>query len=288
MVAFVDKERGAAPNAAYRAPRVVCAIFKVWFNCWFRYCVIDALVMILGFEPGPLISAFAGAVAEGFSEGARVIVFTAAFPDERSERAWLEFQRVVNMMEVPRKLGVELELKEVPLDDIASAILEASKITAELRKKKVKVAITGGMRALGIAVFAAVLLTRWEREPEVEVHLEGRGTALKVPRATYTAENERDVVCVVPDLVSVKGYDLALLSLFRGKEGVDPRRHTLAGSPPAGFGDGGNGVACRGGVRPIRVEVRGGRKLSQHKRALPAPCWNSRLRQSPGVGTWRG
>jgi len=129
-------------------------------------------------------------MAEGFSEGARVIVFTAAFPDERSERAWLEFQRVVNMMEVPRKLSVELELKEVPLDDMASAILEVSKITAELRKKKVKVAITGGMRALGIAVFAAVLLTKWKQEPEVEVHLEGRGTALKVPRATHTAENK--------------------------------------------------------------------------------------------------
>ena len=175
-------------------------------------CVIDALVMTLGFEPGPLISAFAGAIAEGLSEGARVIVFTAAFPDERSERAWLEFQRVVNMMEVPRKLGVEPELREVPLDDMASAILEASRITAELRRKKVKIAITGGMRALGIAVLAAVTLTRWEQEPEVEVHLEGRGTALKMPNLRKLIEASSkctDIVEAMKDGNPVKLEELA-------------------------------------------------------------------------------
>jgi CRISPR locus-related DNA-binding protein len=143
--------------------------------------MFDAVVLTLGFEPGPLVSAFASAVAGGLSEGARVIVFTAAFPDERSERAWLELQRVVNMMEVPRKLGVELELKEVPLDDMATAILEVRRVLDGLRGKKIKVAITGGMRALGIAVFSALLITKWEASPEVEVHLEGRGAALKVP-----------------------------------------------------------------------------------------------------------
>jgi hypothetical protein len=30
-----------------------------------------------------------------------------------------------------------------------------------------------GMRALGIAVFSALLITKWEASPEVEVHLEG-------------------------------------------------------------------------------------------------------------------
>jgi hypothetical protein len=127
--------------------------------------VIDALVMTLGFEPGPLISAYASAVAEGLSEGARVLVLTAAFPDERSERAWLDFQRVVSMMEATKRLGVELELREVPLDDMASAILEVKRAIAPLRGRSVRVSITGGMRAL--AVLAAVLLTRWEREPAV-------------------------------------------------------------------------------------------------------------------------
>jgi hypothetical protein len=39
--------------------------------------VLGGLVMTLGFEPGPLVSAFASAVAEGLSEGARVLVLTA-------------------------------------------------------------------------------------------------------------------------------------------------------------------------------------------------------------------
>ncbi|MCC5997702.1 MAG: CRISPR-associated CARF protein Csa3 [Thermofilum sp.] len=143
--------------------------------------MFEAVVLTLGFEPGPLVSAFAGAVAEGLSEGALVVVFTAGFPDERSERAWLEFQRVVNMMEAPRRLGVELELREVPLDDMATAILEIRRVLDGLRGKKVKVALTGGMRALGLAVFSAILLTRWADMPEVEVYLEGRGTALKIP-----------------------------------------------------------------------------------------------------------
>jgi len=142
--------------------------------------VLGGLVMTLGFEPGPLVSAFASAVAEGLSEGARVLVLTAAFPDERSERAWLDFQRVVGMMEASRRLGVELELREVPLDDMASAILEVRRALAALRGRRVRVAVTGGMRALGFAVLAAVLLSR-DVEAEVEVHLEGRGAALRVP-----------------------------------------------------------------------------------------------------------
>lgn len=159
--------------------------------------MIDALVMTLGFEPGPLISAYASAVAEGLSEGARVLVLTAAFPDERSERAWLDFQRVVSMMEATKRLGVELELREVPLGDMASAILEVKKAIAPLRGRSVKVSITGGMRALAVAVLAAVLLTRWEREPAVEVHLEGRGAALRVPRLRKLIEASEKCAALV-------------------------------------------------------------------------------------------
>jgi CRISPR locus-related DNA-binding protein len=174
--------------------------------------VIDALVMTLGFEPGPLISAYASAVAEGLSEGARVLVLTAAFPDERSERAWLDFQRVVSMMEATKGLGVELELREVPLDDMASAILEVKRAIAPLRGRSVKVSITGGMRALAVAVLAAVLLTRWEREPAVEVHLEGRGAALRVPKLRKLIEASEkcaDLVEAMRDGSPVKLDELA-------------------------------------------------------------------------------
>jgi len=100
--------------------------------------MFEAVVLTLGFEPGPLVSAFAGAVAEGLSQGALVVVFTAGFPDERSERAWLEFQRVVNMMEAPKRLGVELELREVPLDEMATAILEIRRVLDGLRGEEGK------------------------------------------------------------------------------------------------------------------------------------------------------
>jgi hypothetical protein len=62
--------------------------------------MLDALIMTLGFEPGSLVSAAATAATEGLGERARIIVFTAALPDERAGRAWLDFQRVLNVMGV--------------------------------------------------------------------------------------------------------------------------------------------------------------------------------------------
>ena len=143
--------------------------------------MIDALVMTLGFEPGPLISAVASAAAEGLAEGARIVIFTAGFPDERAERAWRQLQDVVSMMELPRRLGVEMEKHEIPLRDLVEAIRVVKEVLSELREKNVKIAITGGMRAVGLAVFIAYLLVDWRYEPRLEVYLEGRGMALSVP-----------------------------------------------------------------------------------------------------------
>jgi len=162
--------------------------------------MLDALVMTLGFEPGPLVSAVASAAARGFSEGARIVVLTAAFPDERVERAWLQFQTVVGMMELCKRLSIEMEKREVPLGDMALAILNVKRIFEELAERSVRVSITGGMRALGLAVFIACLLTRWRREPEIEVYLEGRGAALEVPsvrRLLTAAEKCGDVVRIM-------------------------------------------------------------------------------------------
>ncbi|ABL78755.1 transcriptional regulator, TrmB [Thermofilum pendens Hrk 5] len=144
--------------------------------------VIDALVLTLGFEPGPLISAVASAASEGLAEGARVVVLTAGFPDERAERAWLEFQRVVGMMGLARRPGFSVEKREVPLDDFVAAVINVKSLFRGLEDKRVRISITGGMRALGIAVLTAYLLTRWRVDPEVEVYLEGQGRALRLPR----------------------------------------------------------------------------------------------------------
>lgn len=143
--------------------------------------MLDALVMTLGFEPGPLVSATAAAASEGLAEKARIIIFTPALPDERAERAWLDFQRVFSMMGIADKLGVRVERHEVPLDDMTSAIIYIRRVFEELKGRSVRMCITGGMRALGIAIFISYLLTDWEKEPEISVYLEGRAHALSLP-----------------------------------------------------------------------------------------------------------
>ena len=143
--------------------------------------MLDALIMTLGFEPGPLISSVAAAAAEGLSEKARIIVLTAGFPDERAERAWLEFQKVFGMMGIAEKLEVKLERHEIPLDDMTSAILKIKRVLNELREKSAKICITGGMRALGIALFISYLLVEWRKDPSLSVYLEGRAHALSLP-----------------------------------------------------------------------------------------------------------
>jgi len=143
--------------------------------------MFDAVVLTLGFEPGPLISAIASAASEGLREGAQVMVLTAAFPDERVDRAWLELQRVLSLMDFSKKLNIRLERREVPLDDFASAVREVRGVLEGLREKSVKISITGGMRALGLAVLVSYLLVDWVKEPALDVYLEGRGVALRVP-----------------------------------------------------------------------------------------------------------
>ncbi len=139
------------------------------------------MVMTLGFEPGPLISAIASCAAEGLSEGAEVIVFTAGFPDERAERAWRQLQNVIGMMDLTKRLDVKLERHRVPLEDFTEAVRTIKDRLVGIKDRRVRIALTGGMRALGLAVFVAYLLIDWTSEPRLEVYLEGRGMALSVP-----------------------------------------------------------------------------------------------------------
>ena len=142
---------------------------------------LEALVMTLGFEPGPLVSAMAAHASEGFEPGAKIMVLTPGFRDERAERAWRQLQDVFSMMRLSQ-LGVELHRLVVELEDFTSAVLRVKSLFAGLRDKRVKISLTGGMRALVLAVFTAYLLTDWAHVPDVEVFLEGRGMALRVPR----------------------------------------------------------------------------------------------------------
>ena len=140
---------------------------------------LGALVMTLGFEPGPLVSAVAANAAEGFEPGAEIVVFTPSFKDERAERAWRELQNIFSMMSLR---DVSLRRLVIDLSDFTSAVLQVKKVFTGLRERRVKISLTGGMRALVLAVFVAYLTTKWEQVPEVEVFLEGRGEALKIPR----------------------------------------------------------------------------------------------------------
>ncbi|RLF05134.1 MAG: hypothetical protein DRK00_05190 [Thermoprotei archaeon] len=182
--------------------------------------MLDVVVMTLGFEPGPLISTVASAMAEGLSEGARIIVFTAAFPDERADRAWRQLQNVVGMMELPKRLGIVMEKREVPLDDFVRAICSVKQVLSKLRELRVKISITGGMRAVGLAVYTAYLLVEWRHEPKLEVYLEGRGMALTMPevrrlfRLAVVGERGRLLRAMEPDKV----YRPSNLAAVLGKD----------------------------------------------------------------------
>ncbi len=142
----------------------------------------DAVVLTLGFEPGPLISAVASCATEGLSENSRIIVLTAGFYDERSERAWRQFQNIIGMMDITKRLQASLERYQIPLDDFTHAVRTIRNLYQEIKDLRVKISITGGMRALGLATFVAYLLTDWTHDPRLEIYLEGRGQVLEIPK----------------------------------------------------------------------------------------------------------
>ena len=192
--------------------------------------MLDALIMTLGFEPGPLISAVASAAAEGLNEGARIVVFTAGFKDERAERAWLQLQTVIGMMELPRRLGVKVEKHEVPLHDFVDAVRSVKQVIDELRRGKVKISITGGMRALGLAVFTAYMLVEWRYEPMLEVYLEGRGMALAMPemRRLFKLAVRGEKAALLKAMEPGKPYRPATLAAALGKDRSTVYRHLRA------------------------------------------------------------
>lgn len=142
---------------------------------------LGALVMTLGFEPGPLVSAIAAHASRGFEPGAEVIVLTPSFEDERAERAWRQLQDIFGMMKL-EDFGVKLHKITIELEEFSSAVLQVKELFSKLMNKVMSISLTGGMRALVLAVFVAYLLTDWSYVPDVEVFLEGRSMALRVPK----------------------------------------------------------------------------------------------------------
>ena len=145
----------------------------------------DALVLLLGFEPGPLIRATA---KFSLSKEGRIIILTPEYKDERSERAFLDFQRIVNMIFKGEGIRANIRRYEVTLNPISRGIQRIRRIFQDIRDNSVVIAFTGGMRALCLATFMAYLMTYWGREPEVVVYLEGRGEFVSLPKISRIFE----------------------------------------------------------------------------------------------------
>jgi CRISPR locus-related DNA-binding protein len=138
--------------------------------------VLDALIMTLGFEPGPLIRAVA---SYNLKTGASIIVFTPTFKDDRTERAYLELKKVCGM--IFKDTQVSLQEVAVDLTNFIEAVKYVRALLSKFTDKHVGICLSGGMRALCLAVYTAYLMLEWQYNPIVEVHLEGRAERLIIP-----------------------------------------------------------------------------------------------------------
>ncbi len=138
--------------------------------------MVEAVFLTLGFEPGPLIRAVASKKLEG---GCEIVVFTPSFRDDRAERAWSDFNRILSMMFEAKNVNVKRII--VDLTSFPRAVRNVKSVLEEYCDRSVAICLTGGMRALVLAVYTSYLLVNWGRKPVVEVYLEGRGYSLTVP-----------------------------------------------------------------------------------------------------------
>ena len=145
--------------------------------------LVEVLFLTLGFEPGPALRAVASSM---LARDARIIVFTPTFRDERAERAFRDLNSIVGMMFGGEHSLVKPRIERVNLnlEPISEAILEAKRVMSKYVDKNVAIHLSGGMRALCIAVFIAYLLTPWRKMPRLYVWLEGYGRSLEIPPVT--------------------------------------------------------------------------------------------------------
>lgn len=140
---------------------------------------LDALVMTLGFEPGPLIRAVA---SHSLHRKASIIILTPTFngeKDERGERAYLEFEKICSMM--LKDAEIQVARRDIELTSITTAVTQIKEIFKPLASKHIAISLSGGMRALCLATYIAYLTTQWLHTPKIEVHLEGRAQTLEIP-----------------------------------------------------------------------------------------------------------
>lgn len=138
--------------------------------------VFDALIMTLGFEPGPLIRAVASHTPRS---GASIIIFTPSFKDDRTEKAYLEFKKICDM--IFKDTSIKFQKIEVDLTDFPKAVRHVKTILSNFIDKQIAFCFSGGMRALCFVVFVAYLMLEWRHQPNIEIYLEGRIEHLSIP-----------------------------------------------------------------------------------------------------------
>ena len=137
---------------------------------------LDALIMTLGFEPGPLIRAVA---SYNLKTGASIIVFIPTFKDDRTERAYLELKKICDI--IFKDTQVSLQKVEVDITNFIEAVKYIKVLLSKFTDKRIGICLSGGMRALCLAVYTAYLMLEWQYNPNIEVHLEGRAERLIIP-----------------------------------------------------------------------------------------------------------
>ncbi|RLG84979.1 MAG: hypothetical protein DRO18_06475 [Thermoprotei archaeon] len=145
----------------------------------------DALILTLGFEPGPLIRALA---STPLRSNGLVAVLMPEFKDVRSERAFLDFKRIANMMFKNERISIDIKRFEISLKPLSKGVQEVRLIFKEFMDREVAIALTGSMRALILAVFIAYLTIPWIKEPRIFIYLEGRGESVEVPQVRRVLE----------------------------------------------------------------------------------------------------
>jgi len=183
----------------------------------------DALVLTLGFEPGPLMRALA---STPLRHNGLVVVLTPEFKDERSERAFLDFKRIATMMFKGEELEVKFKRYFIPLRPISKGVQVIRSIFNEIKDKNVSISLTGSMRALVIATFIAYLTTSWTKEPKIHVYLEGRGEHIEIPQVRRVLELAvTDVKQEILNALIDKPKTITELSLELGKDRSVIYRH---------------------------------------------------------------
>lgn len=181
----------------------------------------DVVVLLLGFEPGPLVRAVASC---NLRVGGRVIVFMPSFRDERAERAWSDFCRILNMMFNGGRVSVERV--EVDLTDIVTAVRRIRSVLNSISNMNTVIVFTGGMRALVLSVFIAYLLVEWKVKPKLKVYLEGRGYTIDIPDLTtvLSLDISREKLRILETLID-KPRTVSEIARKLGKDRSTIHRH---------------------------------------------------------------